>query len=64
MFIVVSVRITQGGKVVEQIRTFGTMTDELMDLADWLRQQQVTHVAMESTGILWKPVWNILEGGP
>jgi transposase len=33
-----------------------------LELADWLQSQQVTHVAMESTGVYWKPVWNILEG--
>jgi len=43
-------------------RTFSTMTDDLLRLADWLGQGQVTHVAMESTGVYWKPVFNILEG--
>ena len=38
------------------------MTRDLLELADWLQSQQVTHVAMESTGVYWKPVWNILEG--
>jgi transposase len=38
------------------------MTRDLLELADWLQDQQVTHVAMESTGVYWKPVWNILEG--
>jgi transposase len=38
------------------------MTQDLQDLAAWLRQLQVTHVAIESTGVYWKPVWNILEG--
>src|SRR5204863_3270900 len=47
-----------------QIRTFGTMTDDLLALFDWLAQNKVTHVAMESTGVLWKPIWNILDGGP
>ena len=42
-------------------RRFGTMTDELLRLADWLRAGQVTVVAMESTGVYWKPVFNILE---
>ena len=42
-------------------RRFGTMTDELLRLADWLRAGQVTAVAMESTGVYWKPVFNILE---
>jgi transposase len=43
-------------------RTFGTMTAELLELSDWLASQGVTHVAMESTGDYWKPVFNILEG--
>src|SRR5712691_127983 len=46
---------------LEEIRTFGTMTKDLLALSDWLRQQGVTHVAMESTGVYWQPVWNILE---
>lgn len=49
------------GKIKDTVRTFGTMTDDLLALADWLQQEQVTHVAMESTGVLWKPVWNILD---
>jgi transposase len=44
-----------------EIRTFGTMTDDLLRLSDWLRAGAVTHVAMESTGVYWKPVFNILE---
>lgn len=43
------------------VRTFGTMTDDLRMLADWLSAQEVTHVAMESTGVYWKPVFNLLE---
>ena len=49
------------GKPRKAIRTFGTMTADLLQLADWLTQQEVTHVAMESTGVYWKPVWNLLE---
>src|SRR5262245_31442291 len=45
-----------------EIRTFGTMTAELLTLADWLLIGGCTHVAMESTGDYWKPVFNILEG--
>ena len=44
------------------IRQFGTMTDELLALADWLQAASVTTVAMESTGVYWKPIFNILEG--
>jgi transposase len=43
--------------------TFATTTNALLELSDWLQQQGVTHVAMESTGTYWKPVWAILEGG-
>lgn len=45
-----------------QTREFGTFTKELLELSDWLRSCGVTHVAMESTGVYWKPVWNLLEG--
>jgi transposase len=45
-----------------QTREFGTFTKELLELSDWLRSCKVTHVALESTGVYWKPVWNILEG--
>lgn len=46
----------------QDVRTFGTMTEDLLALADWLAAHRVTHVAMESTGSYWKPIWNILEG--
>src|ERR1700732_2457385 len=45
-----------------QTRAFGTFTRELLELGDWLRACGVSHVAMESTGVYWKPVWNLLEG--
>lgn len=62
--IVACVWITNSsGKASNTVRTFGTMTDDLLALFDWLRENEVTHVAMESTGVLWRPVWNILEGG-
>jgi len=48
------------GRPEKTIRTFGTTTDELLSLADWLVSQGVTHAAMESTGVLWKPVFNVL----
>ena len=50
------------GQAVEQTRTFGTMTADLLELADWLAAEGVTHAAMESTGVYWKPVWHLLEG--
>ena len=51
----------QGG-IVESVETFGTMTSDLLRLSDWLTVHAVTHVALEATGVLWKPVWNILDG--
>lgn len=45
----------------QERRTFGTMTADLLELSDWLMEQGVTHVAMESTAEYWKPVFNILE---
>ena len=49
------------GGVYKETRTFGTMTLDLLALSDWLTEQSVSHVAMESTGEYWKPVFNILE---
>ena len=46
----------------QRVRTFATMTPDLLALRDWLRGWGVTHVAMESTGVYWQPVFNILEG--
>jgi transposase len=61
--IVCAVRCYQeSGKLLIQVRSFGTMTRDLRALADYLQTLGVTHVAMEATGVLWKPVWNILEG--
>ncbi len=53
--------ITEKGKPQEETRRFGTMTEDLRELAGWLQQKGIRHVAMESTGVYWKPVWNILE---
>ena len=51
-----------GGDWQKEIRQFGTMTKDLLALSDWLVGEGCTHVAMESTGVYWKPVYNILEG--
>jgi transposase len=51
-----------GGKPQKTIRTFGTMTEDLLGLSDWLAAAGCTHVAMESTGVYWQPLWNLLEG--
>jgi transposase len=56
---VVACLIKQGNK---QIRTFSTMTDDLLALSDWLTSAGCTHIAIESTGVYWKPVFNLLEG--
>jgi len=45
-----------------EVRTVGTKTADLLELSDWLKKASITHVAMESTGVYWKPVFNILEG--
>ena len=61
--IVACVRIlnTQDGMVQSTLRKFGTMTADLIELRQWLTDQKVTHVAMESTGIYWQPVFNLFE---
>ncbi|MBN1424218.1 IS110 family transposase [Candidatus Fermentibacteria bacterium] len=58
----VNVRVAEGGGVEQETRTFGTMTRELVELGEWLEGWGVTHVAMESTGVYWKPLYNLLEG--
>jgi transposase len=47
---------------VKETRTFRTMTVDLLALADWLSEVDCTHVAMESTGVYWRPIYNLLEG--
>jgi transposase len=49
-------------KILSEVRTFGTSTAAILEMADWLAAAGVTHVAMESTGVYWKPIWNLLEG--
>jgi transposase len=50
------------GSFQKEINTFSTLTRSLYELLEWLEERQVTHIAMESTGIYWKPIYNILEG--
>lgn len=60
--VVVCVMLTSpGGQVHKQLRPFATTTSGLLALADWLSSQQVSHVSIESTGVYWRPVFNILE---
>jgi transposase len=51
------------GKVTTAVKTFKTTTQELMALSDWLSSEGATHIAMEATGVYWKPVWHILSDG-
>jgi transposase len=61
--IVACVRVMTGGKTTRECRTFDTSTSGLQALLAWLTEQGCTHVAMEATGVYWKPVWNILSDG-
>jgi len=56
------IRTLPDGQRTTEVRTFSTLTEGLLALADWLRAAGCTHVAMESTGVYWKPVYNLLEG--
>jgi transposase len=56
------VLLAEGKKRQKVLRRFGTVTAEVRELAAWLASFSVTHVAMESTGVYWKPIWNVLEG--
>jgi transposase len=51
-----------GRRPTRTVETFSTMTADLLRLSDWLTTHGVTHVAMESTGVYWQPIWNVLEG--
>jgi transposase len=59
--VVVCARISVRNKVTRETRRFGVTTPDLMALGDWLEARAITHVAMEATGVYWKPVWHILE---
>ncbi len=61
--VVACVRHMVDGKVSTGVKTFKTTTEELMALSDWLSAEGVTHIAMEATGVYWKPVWHILSDG-
>ena len=50
------------GERHKEMRTFTTVTAEILHLRDWLSEQECTHVAMESTGVYWKPIYHVLEG--
>jgi transposase len=59
--VVACVRIVGDGAVTYHRRTVATTTRGLLELADWLTSHAVTHVALEATGVYWKPVWHVLE---
>ena len=60
--VVACARVVEDDKVTEEVRTFETTTTGLLELSAWLESKGCTHVAMEATGVYWKPVWHILEG--
>lgn len=59
--VVASLRIVSGRQVRRETETFSTTTKELLRLGDWLMDNGVTHAVMESTGVYWRPVWQVLE---
>jgi transposase len=61
--VVVTVLLTRAERVEKQTRTFGTTTDDLLALSAWLDTLEVSQVAMESTGVYWWPVYNLLAEG-
>jgi transposase len=61
--VVACMRHMVDGKVTSGVKTFNTTTQELMALSDWLSAEGCTHIAMEATGVYWKPVWHILSDG-
>jgi transposase len=61
--VVACVRLADGAEVIRDVRTFATTTSALLDLSAWLAEHGCTHVAMEATGVYWKPVWYILADG-
>lgn len=61
--VVACVRLVSDRKVTTEVRTFPTTTAELLRLSEWLGENECTHVAMEATGVHWKPVWHVLDDG-
>src|SRR5260221_13052186 len=61
--VVACLRLVSNGKVTTEVRTFRTITADLLKLSGWLAGNDCPHVAMEATGVYWKPVWDILGGG-
>ena len=61
--VVACLRLVSDGKVTTEVRTFQTTTADLLRLSEWLAANECTHVAMEASGVYWKPVWHILDDG-
>ena len=61
--VVACLRLAVDGKVSKEVRTFQTTTASLIALSDWLAENKCTHIAMEATGVYWKPVWHVLADG-
>jgi transposase len=61
--VVACLRLVSDGKVTTEVRTFQTITADLLRLSEWLTVNECTHVAMEATGVYWKPVWHVLADG-
>ena len=61
--VVACVRHMVGGKVEREVRTFTTITRDLLAMSEWLASEGCTHIVMEATGVYWKPVWHILSDG-
>ena len=61
--VVACLRLASNGDATTEVRTFKTTTAALLQLSAWLAANHCTHVAMEATGVYWKPVWHILDDG-
>ena len=60
--VVACARTEEHGRVQREVATFPTTTPGLLALADWLETHGCTHVALEATGVYWRPVWHVLDG--
>lgn len=61
MYIKIIVATIRGTGIKEETKTYDGFTESIEQLRDWLKEHKITHVAMESTGVYWKPIYNILE---
>ena len=61
--VVAAVRLVEAGTVRTEVRRFDTTTPGLLALSAWLAETGCTHVAMEATGVYWKPIWHVLSDG-